>query len=111
MPYVESSRARRLESSQNVATDSWMGQTALESISQCPDLSILHQLIAELLLLRGARKTLENESNKQLLELVVDWDHGGSERGADVLESSFSFSDFTECFQFAQLARRVISFE
>ncbi|GAA5829167.1 hypothetical protein JCM3766R1_001004 [Sporobolomyces carnicolor] len=62
------------------ACHSWMGHTALESISQCPDLSTLRQLIAELLLLRGARKTLENESNKQLLELVVDWDHGGSER-------------------------------
>ncbi|GAA5909357.1 uncharacterized protein JCM6883_005852 [Sporobolomyces salmoneus] len=60
---------------------SWKRQTALESIDSLPSqLSTLHRLIAQLLLLRGARYDVGKGQNEELKDLVSRWEQGGSEK-------------------------------
>ncbi|GAA5909232.1 uncharacterized protein JCM6883_005813 [Sporobolomyces salmoneus] len=63
---------------------SWKRQTALESIDSLPSqLSTLHRLIAQLLLLQGARYDLEKGKNEDLRELVAKWEQGEREEALD----------------------------
>ncbi|GAA5909354.1 uncharacterized protein JCM6883_005851 [Sporobolomyces salmoneus] len=63
---------------------SWKRQTALESIDSLPSqLSTLHRLIAQILLLRGARYDVEKGRNEELKDLVTKWEQGECEKAVN----------------------------
>ncbi|GAA5960184.1 hypothetical protein JCM3765_002500 [Sporobolomyces pararoseus] len=67
------------------ATHSWKGCTALEGISQNSELSQLHKLIAQILLLNGAVYEMEEGeewSNRELEQVIMSWKSSGQAEGA-----------------------------